>query len=99
MDFIIHGLLQDQPLSSPTIALVKPQTPATTAGKQIMTEATPTPLMSSQQLDQQPQSAAPTKTSKRALFPDQANKFDRKNEHHNYCCRAFCMFLAFNIFS
>ncbi|KAB2630894.1 replication protein A 70 kDa DNA-binding subunit B-like [Pyrus ussuriensis x Pyrus communis] len=44
IDFVVHGLLQNQPLSSPTIALVTPQTTATIAGKQIMTEVTPIPL-------------------------------------------------------
>ncbi|TQE08216.1 hypothetical protein C1H46_006183 [Malus baccata] len=78
IDFIIHGLLQDQALSNPAIASIKPQTPAPTIGKQIINQVTPTPLTPSQPLDQEPQSVAAAKTSKRTLFPDQANKSDSK---------------------
>ncbi|KAB2633936.1 replication protein A 70 kDa DNA-binding subunit B-like [Pyrus ussuriensis x Pyrus communis] len=77
-DFVVHGLIQDEPHSSPTIALVTPQTPIPTAGKQILTKAIPNPFTPSQQLHQQPQPATSTKTSRRALFPDQTEKSDSK---------------------
>ncbi|XP_009370138.2 replication protein A 70 kDa DNA-binding subunit B-like isoform X1 [Pyrus x bretschneideri] len=77
-DFIVHGLLQDQPLSSPTIALVIPKTPTPSVGTHIMTQATPSPVMPSHRPNQQPQLVAPTKTSKRALFPNEADKSDSK---------------------
>ncbi|KAB2623518.1 hypothetical protein D8674_038810 [Pyrus ussuriensis x Pyrus communis] len=67
-DFIVHGLLQDQPLSSPTIALVTPKTPTPSVGIHVMTQATPSPVMPSHRPNQQPQLVAPTKTSKRALI-------------------------------
>ncbi|XP_050109687.1 uncharacterized protein LOC126588623 [Malus sylvestris] len=77
-DFIVNGLVEDQPLSNPTIASVIPQTPATSLGKQITSQATPAPLTPSQQPDQQPKSVAPAITSKRVLFPDQTDKPDSK---------------------
>ncbi|CAN6556225.1 unnamed protein product [Malus baccata var. baccata] len=77
-DFIVNGLVEDQPLSNPTIASVIPQTPATSVGKQITNQATPAPLTPSQEPDQQPKSVAPSITSKRVLFPDQTDKPDSK---------------------
>ncbi|KAB2632208.1 hypothetical protein D8674_028455 [Pyrus ussuriensis x Pyrus communis] len=65
-NFIIYGLLQDQLPSNPAIASIDPQMPSTTPGKQSMREVTPAPVTPSQQPDQQPQSVAPAKTSKRA---------------------------------
>ncbi|KAB2595753.1 hypothetical protein D8674_031203 [Pyrus ussuriensis x Pyrus communis] len=82
-DFIVHGLLQDQPLSSPTIALVTPKTPTPTVGIHIMTQVTPSPLMPSHRPDQQPQLVAPTKTLKRALVPNEADKSDSKKPRGN----------------
>ncbi|CAN6697011.1 unnamed protein product [Malus baccata var. baccata] len=77
-DFIVNGLVEDQPLSNPTIASDIPQTPATSVGKQITNQATPAPLTPSQEPDQQPKSVAPSITSKRVLFPDQTDKPDSK---------------------
>ncbi|KAB2597991.1 hypothetical protein D8674_000911 [Pyrus ussuriensis x Pyrus communis] len=60
-NFIVNGLLQDQHLSNPTIASIKPQTPTTTAGKQVVSQTTPAPLTPSQLLQQQLQPIEPTK--------------------------------------
>ncbi|XP_050131979.1 uncharacterized protein LOC126608190 [Malus sylvestris] len=81
-DFIINGLLHDQDLSNPTIASIKPQTATTTAGKQVMSQTTPAPLTPSQLLQQRPQPIESTKTSKRVLFTDEANKSDSKKPHN-----------------
>lgn len=51
-NFIVNGLLQDQDLSNLTIASIKPQTPTTTAGKQVMCQTTPASLTPSQLLQQ-----------------------------------------------
>nr|XP_028954007.1 uncharacterized protein LOC103413668 [Malus domestica] len=77
-DFIIYGLLQDQLPLNTAIASIDPQTPTATAGKQIITEATPAPVTPSQRPDHHPQSVVPLKTSKRPLFIDQADKPDSK---------------------
>ncbi|XP_028956565.2 replication protein A 70 kDa DNA-binding subunit B-like [Malus domestica] len=77
-DFIIYGLLQDQLPLNPATASIDPQTPPATTGKQIISEATPAPVMPSLQSDRHPQSVASPKTSKRALFIDQADKPDSK---------------------
>ncbi|TQE01620.1 hypothetical protein C1H46_012759 [Malus baccata] len=53
-DFIIYGLLQDQLPLNPATASIDPQTPAATAGKQIISEATPAPMMPSLQSDRYP---------------------------------------------
>ncbi|CAN6562094.1 unnamed protein product [Malus baccata var. baccata] len=88
-DFIVNGLVEDQPLSNPTIASVIPQTPATSVGKQITSQATPAPLTPSQQPDQQPKSVAPAITSKRVFKKPRPQQTDTTNsariarEFHN----------------
>ncbi|XP_050113834.1 uncharacterized protein LOC126592125 [Malus sylvestris] len=81
IDFIVHGLLEDKPLSEPTIPSIKPQTPASTVAKIIINHVTPAPLMPSQPLDQQPRSIATARTSKRTLFLDQPNTSVSKKPH------------------
>ncbi|XP_048442347.1 uncharacterized protein LOC108865975 isoform X2 [Pyrus x bretschneideri] len=63
-DFIVHGLLEDKPLSKPANPSIKPQTPAPTAAKTIINQVTPAPLTPSQPLDNNPDQLQPLRLQK-----------------------------------
>ncbi|KAB2608807.1 replication protein A 70 kDa DNA-binding subunit B-like [Pyrus ussuriensis x Pyrus communis] len=84
IDFIVNGLLQDQDLSNPMIASIKPQTPTTTAGKQVVSQTTSSPLTPSQLLQQRPQPIEPIFSITITFLSNLINfPFIHSNKHRN----------------
>lgn len=65
--FVVHGLLEDEPSTNLKIGSIKPCTPTSNTGKQVLTTSTPVPFTPSQSQNQETQSFTSNKRVKGTL--------------------------------